>query len=171
MLQGATFFSPTSATLGPHRTAHWTYQMYDKIDIFNMDKIHTYVPAIYFVWQNYRMPSKSHPWVSFSVLKRFTLENPSIACLPAEINDPSLPSGASRGAPIFHLQTGLMSTAWISWETHTHTHTHTYICAFLYVCISLNGDARQNMGGLGQSWWRQCCLLATDVFDWKVQLY
>lgn len=44
-------------------------------------------------------------------LKVFTLENPSITCLLSQIDDPFLPSGAQRGAPIFHLQTGTVLTA------------------------------------------------------------
>lgn len=44
-------------------------------------------------------------------LKLFTLENPSITCLLSQIDDPFLPSGALRGATIFHLQTGMMLTA------------------------------------------------------------
>lgn len=44
-------------------------------------------------------------------LKLFTLETPSIKCLLSQIDDALLPSGALRGAPIFHLQTGMMLTA------------------------------------------------------------
>lgn len=51
-------------------------------------------------------------------LKLFTLENPSITRLLSQIDDPFLPSGALHGAPIFHLQTGMMLTAWISQPTY-----------------------------------------------------
>lgn len=60
--------------------------------------------------QKWSFVSKFLPGVVLS-LKLFTLENLSITCLLSQIDDPSLPSGALRGAPIFHLQTGMMLTA------------------------------------------------------------